>query len=340
MLTLLFLGGLTLRWATSPRTGSGKWVVVEWAPGLSFEQGAQLLHDRALVADPWAMETYLRLHAAAARPRPGLHLLRDDLSPREVAEYLARLPSRPRRHVLLPEGWNHMQIAERLESAGICPASRFQAVAFEPELVGEWIGAGGSLEGYLFPDTYEFYVNTDCRRVAETLVSRARRQFSRVMQLHAAEAAALRREFGWGEREIVTLASIIEAETGSPDERALIASVFLNRLRNKDFRPLRSLQSDPTAGYGCLVAPDDAPSCAGYGHRVTPAIVRDPQNRYNTYRHPGLPPGPISNPGLRAVEAVLRPATTNYLFFFASGRGHHFFSETFDDHSARIRSSR
>jgi UPF0755 protein len=111
--------------------------------------------------------------------------------------------------------------------------------------------------------------------------------------------------------------------------------VFRNRLSYPDFRPARSLQSDPTAAYGCLVDPTLG-SCRDYAGKILPTMLRDDQNPYNTYRHPGLPPGPIGNPGLRALEATLSPATTDYLFFVAAGNGRHTFSRTLEEHETAI----
>jgi UPF0755 protein len=96
------------------------------------------------------------------------------------------------------------------------------------------------------------------------------------------------------------------------------------------------LQSDPTAGYGCLIGAGNATSCAGYAGKITPEMLRDTQNPYNTYRHPGLPPGPIGNPGEGAIEAVLAPTQSDYLYFVADGRGRHRFSRSFEEHRRAI----
>jgi UPF0755 protein len=143
---------------------------------------------------------------------------------------------------------------------------------------------------------------------------------------------------GWDEYELLTLASMIEKETNHDDERPIIAGIFFNRLDNPDFRPKKMLQSDPTALYGCLVMPSQIPTCTGYGGKVTPAMLRDPQNPYNTYRHPGLPPGPISNPGEPSIAAVLSPAQTDYLFFVAKN-GRHVFSHNLAEHEAATHES-
>ena len=100
----------------------------------------------------------------------------------------------------------------------------------------------------------------------------------------------------------------------------------------------RMLQSDPTAGYGCLVAQAPPPSCQRLSRRITPAMLRDRSNRYNTYVHRGLPPGPIGNPGERALEAVLDPADTDFYFFVADGRGRHRFSRTLAEHERAVQS--
>lgn len=128
----------------------------------------------------------------------------------------------------------------------------------------------------------------------------------------------------------------MEREAAASDERGTIASVYYNRLDDPEFRPSGMLQADPTAAYGCQVAPKSAASCAGYVGRVTPAMLRDPDNAYNTYKHAGLPPGPIANPGASSLEAVLAPAQTEYLFFVASGNGRHTFSRTLDEHNRAV----
>jgi UPF0755 protein len=128
---------------------------------------------------------------------------------------------------------------------------------------------------------------------------------------------------------------MVEKEAAVDDERPIIASVFFNRLRDPSFTP-KLLQCDPTAGYGCLVAPERSPSCATYTGKVTHDIVSDASNEYNTYKHEGLPPGPIANPGARSIEAVLAPATTHYFYFVARGEGRHTFSETYAAHAAAV----
>ncbi len=247
-----------------------------------------------------------------------------------------RTSERDRRRVVVPEGWTSVHVGRRLAELGICPEGAFLAASRDPELLAEFGIAGPSVEGYLFPATYDLEPGTDPDEVLRVLVREGRRRLSALFERHEAGFTRLHDELGWGTGEVLTLASIVEKEAIADEERPIIARVYLNRLTDPEFRPVRRLQADPTAGYGCLVAPGLAPSCAGYTGRITPAMLRDAKNPYNTYRHPGLPPGPIANPGAASIIAVLEPADVDYLYFVASGGGRHVFSRTYAEHKAAI----
>jgi UPF0755 protein len=230
-----------------------------------------------------------------------------------------------------------VQIGARLEELEICTNAAFVRDARQRALLDELGITGESAEGYLFPASYDFLVNSRPTLVITTMVRELHKRFERVRARHPGALERLQRDLRFSAADVLTLASIVEKETAHADERPLIASVFYNRLQNPAFVPSRMLQSDPTAAYGCTIAPNDAPSCASYRGRVTPAMLRDAANRYNTYRHTGLPPGPIANPGEPAIEAVLAPAQTDYLFFVANASGRHTFSRTFEEHAKAIR---
>jgi UPF0755 protein len=316
-----------LTWAVLPGPGTGtpKTFRVPEDPG--SRALAEQLAEAGLVHRPWLMTAYLALLRPAVKLEPGEHLLNDALSPRKLVQRLARLPGRAAVRAVIPEGWNHLQIAERLEKLEVTTADAFRA-------------AGAPAEGFLFPATYELNVDTEPRQLIALFERETKKRLERLNRQHPGAFERLRRERGWGEREILTLASIVEKEAATADERPTIASVFYNRLSDPEFVPRQMLQSDPTAAYGCLVAPDQAPSCARFDGRVTPEILRDAANAYNTYRRAGLPPGPISNPGESAIAAVLSPASTPYLFFVARGGGRHVFSRTFEEHNAAIERAR
>jgi UPF0755 protein len=237
----------------------------------------------------------------------------------------------------VPEGYHLLQIAGRLDQLEICPRAGFVRAARDPSLRRELGISGESVEGFLFPATYDLGVDSAPEAVIRGMVRTFRKRFEQLDAKHAGAIDRLRRQRGWSEHEIVTLASIVEKEARHADEGKTIASVYYNRLDDPEFRPQKMLMADPTAGYGCVVSPERAPSCAGYQGRITPALLRDPHNPYNTYKHPGLPPGPIANPGLNALESVLAPEKTQYLFFVANGQGRHRFSRTLDEHNAAMR---
>lgn len=291
--------------------------------------------------------TLFRIYFALVRPgldlAAGPHLLDATLSPRELLARLGRVAARPHARVIVPEGYNLFQIAERLEQNQVCPADGFRSAAMDVTALRSLGIEGRSAEGRLFPATYTFSVDTDPAAALRQMVLEYRKRFDRLIARQPERLAALKTEFGFGEPEILALASLVEREAHEPSERALIASVFYNRLRDTSFAPAHVLQSDPSAAYGCLVSGATIPSCSTFVGHVTPQMVRDVSNPYNTYRHPGLPPGPICNPGLAALSAALAPAKTDYLYFVAQGGGRHAFSRTLDEHNdavQRLRAAR
>ena len=334
---LTLLGALAV-WARGVGPGTGRRFTLAVGEETSASALASRLEGERAVRRPWVFGLYFGLFGK--KPSPGQHLLRDDLSPRELAQRLGRSPGRPSVRVTVPEGWNHVQIGRRLEELEVTTEMDFRRAAYSEKLRGELGVPGPSVEGYLFPATYELFVDSDGASVVRTLVTEAKKRFGRLEVDSPAAFERLAREQGFRLHEIVTLASIVERETGDPEELPIVAGVFMNRLSNPTFRPLRTLQSDPTAAYGCLVEPTRAVSCGVANGVVTPGILRDASNRYNTYRHAGLPPGPIGNPGERALRAVLSPAKTDYLYFVAGGQGKHRFSKTFEEHRGAIEGSR
>ncbi len=304
-----------------------------------------------LVRSASATALYFRASGGTADFVPGPHVLPRNASPHDLRAMLSRSSSRPTVRVVIPEGFHRFDIADRLHKQGVTGQRAFLAAtsdrAFLVELGIDTTASSPttlaanqerttappeSAEGYLFPATYDFQVDTDAREIARRLVAEADKRWSTLATERAAALAAASASLGWGRREIVTLASIIQREAMVDDERPLVASVFYNRLLDPNFKPKRRLQSDPTAMYGCVAYPEEAPTCADYRGKPTSAILHDPKNRYSTYMTAGLPPGPISNPGLASLEAALTPAATKYLFFVAKGGGRHAFSETFGAH--------
>ncbi len=325
-----------LIWATLETGAEERTVFVTFRGAESADETAARLGELGLVSRPALFSIYMGWFAPSVHVAPGEHLLRSGLSPRRILQRLGRLPSRPSVKVSLPEGYTSFQMADRLQERDICGAQNFIKATRDPALL-QSLGVGAaSVEGYLFPATYELMVDSDPAQIIRQLVAELRKRLVKIDARSSGGMSRLERQRGWKEHEVLTLASIIEKEAAVKEERPLIASVFLNRLDDPSFRPMGMLQSDPTAAYGCLTAPNLAPSCAGYAGKVSPEMLRDGANPYNTYRHSGLPPGPIANPGEDAIFAVLTPAATSFLYFVADGHGRHRFSRSFDEHRRAI----
>jgi UPF0755 protein len=357
LLAVLATSALLLIFGFARLRGPGTSAVeIDWPAGLDPEQAAALLASSGLVRSASGMALYLRTTGGTSDFVAGAHVLPRNASPHELRELLLRSPDRPSVRVVIPEGFHRFDIAVRLHRLHVTGQQAFLTAtedrAFLTELgivVTPAQGASSvqnqerttappdSAEGYLFPATYDFLADTDAREIVRRLVAESDRRWSSLLEQRGQGLAAVQSSLGWGRREIVTLASIIQREAMVDDERPIIASVFYNRLLDPGFKPRRRLQSDPTAMYGCVAHPDEAPTCADYKGKPTSAILHDAKNRYSTYMAPGLPPGPISNPGMASLEAALSPASTKYFFFVAKGGGRHAFSETFGAHNDVIR---
>jgi UPF0755 protein len=321
-------------WSFFSGPGSGRIQEFEVQPNESTGSLAARLADAGLTASPRLLATYVRVLHPTLDAVPGRHVVRDDLSARELLRRLARLPGRGKVRVVVPEGFNHVQLSGRLEQLGVCDAEDFRRAVRDSGRVRALGVPADSAEGYLWPATYDLLADSTPSAVVAALVTKAQQRLAALRAELAPAFAARQSQHGMGLHEVVTLASIIEKEAAKADEKPLMASVFLNRLSDPTFRPLRMLQSDPTASYGCLVQ-TPAPSTCVPG-RPTPAMLRDGTNSYNTYRRAGLPPGPISSPGEAAIRAVLQPPATDYLYFVAQGGGRHKFSRSFSEHRGAI----
>ncbi len=336
LLAVVALSWLLLVYPRTPHEGTGRRVELVLEPGTSLGKLAERLAEAGVVDRPALWALYARLRGARRRLREGRVVLHDRLTPEEVLRRVAVGYGRAFVRVTVPEGWNRFDIARRLEAEGVCSATAFRETTGNTALAHRLGLPGPTLEGYLWPATYRLWQGMSAERVAERMVAAWKRRVPPVLREHAGSMERLRRRLGWRVHEVVVLASIVEKEAAVPEERPLVAGVFLNRLTDPAFRP-RRLQADPTAAYGCLLGVP-APSCRRFdGRRVTPEMLRDPLNPYNTYRHEGLPPGPICNPSLGSLRAVLEPAEHDYLYFVATGGGRHRFSRSFEEHRRAVR---
>jgi UPF0755 protein len=310
VLVILLAVGLGLCLVT-PREKTGKEEVFIVREGLPLREITTELQDRRLIKNKTLFMFWARLMGYSRQIKTGEYALSPTMSPMEILEKLRKgmIMTHP---VTIPEGFNMEQIALLLEEKGLVDKEAFLGLAKDPTTVRRFGVSGPSLEGYLYPDTYHFGRGVSSMSILETMVN----HFWEVVLPYTKglEKAGLEME------EVVILASIVEKETGLAEERPTIASVFLNRLK----RGMR-LASDPTVIYG-LDAFDGNLRKADLSKK-TP---------YNTYVIRGLPPGPIANPGLDSIKAVIFPEETDYLYFVSKNDGSHHFSKTLSEHNRAV----
>ena len=298
----------TLRRALLPVDPHGAEQSFVVADGANLGSVAEQLQDAGLIHAAWAFEGMGRWRDAGADLRAGEYALSPALPPSDILDRLVRgsVLTYP---VSIPEGLRADEIALRFEEAGFGTAEEFMALVRDPAFIAELGIEADSLEGYLFPETYRWARGLPLREQIKDMVE----QFRSTWEPLAAAAAA--RNFS--QRDTVILASIVEKETGASGERPLIAAVFHNRLG----RGMR-LETDPTVIYGIQ----------DFDGNLRRVHLEDESNPYNTYRIPALPPGPIANPGAAALQAVVKPETSEALFFVSKNDGTHYFSRTYAEH--------
>jgi UPF0755 protein len=319
-------------WARGP-------VDVQIPKGAGAAQVSELLADRGLLDKPTIFRLYAGQRGVASRFRAGHYRIDAPATPKQLLETMIRGAADELVAVTVPEGKNIVEVAELFAAAGVTTRDEFLAQALDPAFVRSLDLPGPSLEGYLFPDTYRLRPRTPAARALVPLVRRHRQVYDELRAANRAGVAALRTTVGLDDARIVVLASIVEKETGRPEERPRIAQLFINRLVKPTFRP-KYLQTDPTIIYGCTVAPlllgKTSEACGQWKGKIQYIHLYDTDNPYNTYTHEGLPPGPICNPGRAALAAVMKPDGGSYLYFVAKNDGTHYFSTTLAEHEAAV----
>jgi UPF0755 protein len=293
---------------------------IEIPAGLSARGVLSLLREQNLIANEKLTLVYVVLSGNRKALRAGEYLFDRPMTTHQVINKLVAGEIHLH-HFTIPEGLTVAEVASRWEEQGFGKTAEFlDAATNATDLVQDLDGEpkeGVSLEGYLFPETYSFPLHTSPRQAIEAMVGRFR---SVLAQLNSDVPSEL---WPLGVRDTIILASLVEAEAAVDEERPLIASVYLNRLKKKIL-----LQCDPTVIYALEKSNK-------YEGRLTLNDLKF-DSRYNTYRYPGLPPGPIANPGLRALEAATRPASTPYIFFVRTTEGRHTFSENLAAHNRAV----
>ncbi len=286
--------------------------VVEVPEGASFTETADLLAQKGLILSPFWFRLLGKFQDAERKIKPGEYDLHTAMRPAEILNQL--VSGRVIQYsVMIQEGLNARQIGRVLGEAGIVKEADVASLVSDPAFIKSLGIEAQTLEGYLYPDTYHFPKRARAEDVVKAMVNHLRQVYT--PEMHA-QSEALRMT----EVQVLTLASIIEKETGQDAERPLISAVFHNRLRKG-----LPLQSDPTVIYGI----------PNFNGNLTRADLARP-TPFNTYTNPKLPPGPIANPGVKSIQAALNPAPVNYLYFVSKNDGTHEFSATLGEHNRAV----
>lgn len=317
------------------RPGDSRPVQLVVTRGMTPSQIARALADKDILDHPQWFRFYATERGDAAKVRPGRFTFTAGMSPREIMDALIAGVAEEEVDVVIPEGKNLLEVAALLDEAGVCKAGDFLRAARDGALLRQLAIATDSVEGWLYPDKYKFRPGTPASKVITRLVRESKRVLGDLKDKYKAGVAALQKGYGFDDPQIVLMASLVEKETARTEERPRIAGVFLNRLRLPTFKP-HLLQTDPTIVYGCTVPEVKSKACQKWDGRIHRIHLDDKDNPYNTYTHEGLPPAPICNPGRAALEAVLDPDATPYLFFVSRNDGTHYFSKTRAEHEAAV----
>ena len=308
LLAVLGVGGW-LAWALlTPVTPSSQTFVL-LRPGYTTRRIARELKAAGVIRSADAFVLWHYVHHKRSL-KAGEYLFDKIANSRDVHDRLVRGDIYVHT-VVVPEGFNMFDIAQAIQDAGLGTSQQFLEVAkSDTSLISDLVPEAKSLEGFLFPNTYEFTRTESMHDMAAAMVKQFRQvatQIGLTTDVH----------------QTVTMASIIEKETSAPEERPLVASVYYNRL-SKNI----ALQADPSVIYGELLEG----TYTGALHHQDMQV----NSAYNTYRHPGLPPGPIANPGKTSLEAALHPATSDYFYFVSNGNGHHNFAHSLEEHNRNV----
>ncbi len=319
-LLVLVLGGTAAirigTWASVPYRGYGaSYIIVEVPEGAGAARALDILVNHGVVQRFNLSLTYLRVTGRDRGIRAGEYSFTRPMTPGEVFDKIIAGDVYYHRVTIL-EGWRSDEILAQFVRSGFGTADEYLEAFRDTSPIADLDEEAVDLEGYLFPDTYRLEKGTPPRVIIDRMVDRFREVF---LPAWIEEAHRL----GLTMRQAVTMASLVERETSSADEDPLVSSVFHNRLRRG-----MMLQCDPTVIYAMAMR-------NAYDGNIRKDDLRI-DSRYNTYRHFGLPPGPIGNPGAEALRAATQPADTDYLYFVSMNTGRHKFSRTLGEHNRAV----
>lgn len=319
----LFLGYLYWNFVFSKASNEKKSVVYEVTPQKSFVKIAQELESQNLIKNAEFFNAYARIVGQRSKIKVGEYALNTDMRPSDILNTLVSGKSvfRP---FTVPEGYNLFEVADLIEKNNLGTRDEFMKLVFDKTFISELYSEKlilsadiPSLEGYLFPETYQVTKYMGLKDIIRSQIRLFRRNFDDVLKMN---------KIGYlNGNQILILASIIEKETGNSKERPLISSVFHNRIQKR-----MRLQTDPTTLYGKSLLSKKLEN------NITRADLLSRENIYNTYVIPFLPPGPISNPGRESLLAAIEPAQTPFLYFVSQNNGTTRFTESLTEHNKNV----
>ncbi len=308
ILLTLFVGGYI--WSVHRHTYEGEDTIFEVRNGDTFGRINQRLFDQGLIPDKRMFHYYAKYKNILTKFQAGSFTITKGSSFTDVAKTLVY--GQPNlTTITIPEGKNMFEIAKLVEQSGICSEKDFLEATKNPEFISELNIEAQNLEGYLYPETYRFAPKTSAKSVVKTMVELFKNKTNELTFAHPF----------LNKHQVIILASVVEKETGAKIERPLIAGVFTNRLKKR-----MRLQSDPTTVYGIWFR---------YTGNIKKSDLLE-ETPYNTYKIPALPVGPISNPSLEAIKAVLNPENHEFLYFVSKNDGTHVFSKSYEDHNRAV----
>ena len=308
LLAVVLAGGTLAYIFKQSYTGPDKTFTVR--NGETFGKINQRLHDEGLIPNTRLFHYYAKYKNVMTKFRAGDFTIPTGSNMTQVLDTLVY--GQPNlKSITIPEGKNMYEVARIIAAAGIASEKDFLDAVQHPDLISQLSIQATSLEGYLYPETYRFAPNTPAKAVAKSMIDLFNERTKNINFDHPF----------LNKHQVIILASVVEKETGAKFERPMIAGVFTNRL-NKRMR----LQSDPTTIYGMW---------SRYQGNIRKADLLE-STPYNTYTVPALPQGPISNPSLEAIKAVLNPADHEFIFFVSKNDGTHVFTKTYKDHERAV----
>lgn len=312
LIIISFAYGLSVSQATATPDQE---VIVQVEQGMTGEQIGQLLYDKGLFPSVTAFRIYARIYGLENSLQAGEYAFTKDMSINRMVSMLSQGQTASRKFTI-PEGYTVDQIAQLIEKAKVGNAKVFKELAKDDvpyDYMVPAVAVPYTSEGFLFPSTYQVPRQVTEKQLIDMMTGQFQQRFTPQMRLRAAQE-------GLSVREVIILASLVEKEAQKEADRPVIAGVFFNRLKQS-----MPLQSCATIQY-----------ILGYPKAELSVQDTELPSDYNTYQHKGLPPGPIANPGMASIMAVLYPAATDYLYFVADKHGAHHFSKTYEEHLLTI----